>query len=62
MEDPSVFEDVDDILAYYSDSPVLGRTNENHICSEFGFDESDWGPELIFADELEAEPKVNTFI
>lgn len=51
MEDPNTFEDMDDILAYYSDSPVLGRLNESHTHSEFAFDEGDWEPEVILGFE-----------
>ncbi|KAF8831738.1 hypothetical protein HHX47_DHR1000940 [Lentinula edodes] len=51
MEDPNTFEDMDDILTYYSDSPVLGRLNESHTHSEFAFDEGDWEPEVILGFE-----------
>ncbi|KAJ3789861.1 hypothetical protein GGU10DRAFT_371712 [Lentinula aff. detonsa] len=47
MEDPCTFEEMDDILAYYSDSPILGRINESRTHSEFAFDETDWEPEPI---------------
>ncbi|KAJ4487561.1 hypothetical protein J3R30DRAFT_947007 [Lentinula aciculospora] len=47
MEDPSVFEDMDDILACYSDSPTLGRINESHTHFEFAFDDADWEAEAI---------------
>ncbi|KAE9406715.1 hypothetical protein BT96DRAFT_205136 [Gymnopus androsaceus JB14] len=55
LEDSSAFEDVDDILAYYSDSPVLGRGNESQDYSGFAFDEADWDPEPMF--DAETEPK-----
>ncbi|KAJ3877692.1 hypothetical protein F5051DRAFT_490673, partial [Lentinula edodes] len=58
MEDPNTFEDMDDILAYYSDSPVLGRLNESHTHSEFAFDEGDWEPEVILG--FETKLKTNS--
>ncbi|KAJ3867069.1 hypothetical protein EV359DRAFT_78951 [Lentinula novae-zelandiae] len=58
MEDPNTFEDMDDILAYYSDSPVLGRLNKSHTHSEFAFDEGDWEPEVILG--FETKLKTNS--
>ncbi|KAF9068672.1 hypothetical protein BDP27DRAFT_1326737 [Rhodocollybia butyracea] len=49
IEEPTTFNDVDDILAYYSNAPVL-----DHI----GFDESNWESEIIFDAESESEPKL----
>ncbi|KAJ3810284.1 hypothetical protein F5876DRAFT_65768 [Lentinula aff. lateritia] len=58
IEDPNTFEDMDDILAYYSDSPVLGRLNESHTHSEIAFNEGDWEPEVIlgFETKLKTDP------
>ncbi|KAJ3762994.1 hypothetical protein EV360DRAFT_78774 [Lentinula raphanica] len=57
MESSCTFEEMDDILALYSDSPILGHMNESHASSEFAFDDADWEQEPIFdtADECEID-------
>lgn len=62
MEDPTyAYGDVDDILAYYSDSPILGRTKESHDYSELGFEEADWDPEPIFDAESKFDVRALPF-
>ncbi|KAJ3977692.1 hypothetical protein EV361DRAFT_1029586 [Lentinula raphanica] len=60
MENSCTFEEMDDILALYSDSPILGRMNESHASSEFAFDDADWEPEPIFDTADECESQIDT--